>query len=127
MIEREMLPHLLKLARQFKAVVGTGPRQSGGRFIITGSQHLGLPESVNPSLAGRVALLELLPYSKQEIAHGGYAPDTLDLALFTGAYPRYTIRNRTRSSGTTAILPPTSSAVSAPSSTSATSSFSNSS
>ena len=38
-----------------------------GQYIITGSQHLLLSEKVSQSLAGRVALCELLPCSSSEI------------------------------------------------------------
>ncbi|MDR1280416.1 MAG: ATP-binding protein, partial [Opitutaceae bacterium] len=58
-----------------------------GRFIITGSQHLALSQTVSQSLAGRVVLLELLPFSLREMIAGGIAPPTLADALFNGAYP----------------------------------------
>jgi len=39
-----------------------------GKFILTGSQHLGLSEAVGQSLAGRTAILHLLPPSLGELA-----------------------------------------------------------
>jgi predicted AAA+ superfamily ATPase len=153
MIKRDLLPHLVTLATRFKAVLVTGPRQSGkttlvrsafphkpyvsledpderlmatedprsflgrfphgaildeaqrvpmlfsyllrlldesqqmGLFIITGSQHLGLIETVSQSLAGRVAVLELLPFSRHELTLGRMAPQTADGAMFLGGYP----------------------------------------
>ena len=42
-------------------------RHKCGRFILTGSQNLLLAESVSESLAGRVAVLKLLPLSRREI------------------------------------------------------------
>ena len=42
-------------------------RHKRGRFILTGSQNLLLAGSVSESLAGRVAILELLPLSRREI------------------------------------------------------------
>ena len=42
-------------------------RHKRGRFILTGSQNLLLAGSVSESLAGRVAVLELLPLSRREI------------------------------------------------------------
>ncbi|HOX46685.1 MAG TPA: ATP-binding protein [Myxococcota bacterium] len=40
---------------------------SPGRFVLTGSQNLLLMEGVSQTLAGRLALLELLPFSLAEI------------------------------------------------------------
>ena len=42
-------------------------RHKCGRYVLTGSQNLLLAESVNESLAGRVAVLRLLSLSKREI------------------------------------------------------------
>ena len=58
-----------------------------GRFIITGSQHLGLTAAVSQSLAGRVALLELLPFTRNELRKGDYASEHLETTLFNGSYP----------------------------------------
>ncbi len=43
-------------------------RQRNGQFILTGSQSLQLTESIAESLAGRAALLRLMPLSLREIA-----------------------------------------------------------
>ncbi len=59
-----------------------------GRWILTGSQNLLLLESVTQSLAGRTALHELLPLSWGEIRRFDRHPADLDLALFSGGYPR---------------------------------------
>ncbi len=42
-------------------------RQAAGMFWLTGSQHFGLMKGVQESLAGRVALLELLGFSPYEL------------------------------------------------------------
>jgi len=59
-----------------------------GRFILTGSQHFGLTESISQSLAGRVALLTLLPPSLDELRRFPDPPTDLLTALWTGSYPR---------------------------------------
>lgn len=59
-----------------------------GLFILTGSQHFGFMEKVTQSLAGRVSILKLLPFSVEELRHGRKLPPALDDVLFTGGYPR---------------------------------------
>jgi len=58
-----------------------------GRFILTGSIQLELMESVTQSLAGRTALLTLLPFSLGELEGAERAPDSLDLLLQQGLFP----------------------------------------
>lgn len=58
-----------------------------GRFLLTGSQQLGLMSSVTQSLAGRSAIVELLPFTHAELGAAGQAPADLDAALFMGGYP----------------------------------------
>jgi uncharacterized protein len=63
-------------------------RPDPGRFILTGSQHLGLSDAVSQTLAGRTAVLHLLPPSYDELLRFDAPPRTLDDVLWTGAYPR---------------------------------------
>lgn len=58
-----------------------------GKFILTGSQHLGITYRISQSLAGRTALLELLPFSIDELKRGSFLPEELNSALFKGSYP----------------------------------------
>jgi uncharacterized protein len=58
-----------------------------GRFILTGSQHFLLMESISQTLAGRIALLELFPFALEEIP-SEKRPGTLDRLIHTGGYPR---------------------------------------
>ncbi|MGI6395229.1 MAG: ATP-binding protein [bacterium] len=57
-----------------------------GEIILTGSQNFLLMESVTQSLAGRVAILNLLPFSLNELEHFANNNGT-DWFLFTGMYP----------------------------------------
>lgn len=59
-----------------------------GMYILTGSQNLQLMEAVDQSLAGRVGLLHLLPFSKSEMEAGGILPQSIDEKLLYGCYPR---------------------------------------
>lgn len=58
-----------------------------GMFIITGSHQLELHQAITQSLAGRTALLQLLPMTLDELGAAGIEL-TLDDALLSGGYPR---------------------------------------
>lgn len=154
MVNRDVEPRLKMLARQFPAIVLTGPRQSGkstlcqkvfaklpyvtlespdvrafsledprgflkqfpkgavldeiqnspqlpsylqeiidrepapGRWILTGSHNLSVMESTSQSLAGRSAVVHLLPLSRHEVVEFSNHPKTLNGTLLTGGYPR---------------------------------------
>ncbi len=64
-----------------------------GQFILTGSQQFGLLREVAQSLAGRVGLLELPPFSYSEIKGTRHAPNSLDELLWKGLYPPLYDRN----------------------------------
>ncbi len=57
-----------------------------GTFILTGSAQLELMSSVSQSLAGRTALVKLLPFSLEE-AYPQKTP-SIDTLIYTGFYPR---------------------------------------
>jgi len=58
-----------------------------GMFILTGSTQFELLKNISQSLAGRTALVKLLPFSHEEITDitSGFS---LNRLLFTGFYPR---------------------------------------
>lgn len=58
-----------------------------GRFVLTGSQQLEVMGRVRQSLAGRVARVELLPFSYSELHAAKRAPASVDEAMFRGGYP----------------------------------------
>ena len=58
-----------------------------GRWILTGSHNLALAQSVSQSLAGRSAVLTLLPLARSEVVRFPGFPHDLDEALLTGGYP----------------------------------------
>ncbi len=62
-------------------------KRRNGMFLLTGSHQLLLDEGVTQSLAGRTALLTLLPLSIAEVHAFGRTPGTNEL-LHTGFYPR---------------------------------------
>jgi predicted AAA+ superfamily ATPase len=58
-----------------------------GMFILTGSHQLELHQAISQSLAGRTALLTLLPMSLRELMEARFDL-SLDEALIQGGYPR---------------------------------------
>ncbi|TAL31038.1 MAG: ATP-binding protein [Spirochaetes bacterium] len=62
-------------------------KKGNGRFILTGSHQFDLLSSVTQSLAGRTALINLLPFTIDEIYAPKKTPD-IDTVLYTGFYPR---------------------------------------
>jgi len=62
-------------------------RQQPGNYILTGSQNLLLLDKISQSLAGRTAMVTLLPFSMRE-AYRDRPPATLEEMLYTGFYPR---------------------------------------
>jgi hypothetical protein len=62
-------------------------RPVSGRFVLTGSQHLAVAAGVAQSLAGRTAVLHLLPPSLDELRRFPAAPQSLAETLLAGAFP----------------------------------------
>ena len=62
-------------------------KRRNGLFVLTGSEQFRLSDAISQSLAGRTALLKLLPFSLAERQRAG-ASDTLNDILFSGFYPR---------------------------------------
>jgi len=58
-----------------------------GRFILTGSHQLQLHQSIAQSLAGRTAILKLLPLSISELTQAGIDIDKYEL-MYRGFLPR---------------------------------------
>jgi uncharacterized protein len=76
------------LPSYLQAIVDRDPRR--GRFILTGSQQFELMTQVSQSLAGRAAILRLLPFTLAETrrAQGNTATANLGEVLRSGFYPR---------------------------------------
>ena len=58
-----------------------------GLFVLTGSEQFRLSGTIGQSLAGRTALLRLLPFSLTESRRAG-ASEKIDDILYSGFYPR---------------------------------------
>jgi predicted AAA+ superfamily ATPase len=64
-----------------------------GVYVLTGSFNFGLMEGISQSLAGRVAILELLPFSFSELDRAERLPVSIEELMYTGCYPRIYDRN----------------------------------
>jgi predicted AAA+ superfamily ATPase len=71
-----------------------GDRQERGRWLLTGSQQFGLMANLTESLAGRVAILELLPLGIDEVPPG--EPASAEQAIWLGGYPEPRLRPEAR-------------------------------
>ena len=61
-------------------------RQEYGRYVLTGSSQFTLQHNISETLAGRIGLLQLLPFDISEL------PDT-DIPIENGCYPEQVMRN----------------------------------
>ena len=57
-----------------------------GRWVLTGSQQIELVRGATQSMAGRVSILELLPFAQEELP-GARRPRTPNEAVLRGGYP----------------------------------------
>ncbi len=62
--------------------------QQTGEFVLTGSQHFLFMEKITQSLAGRVAIFNLLPFSLNEVKGADFQKDTALEYIYNGFFPR---------------------------------------
>jgi uncharacterized protein len=86
--EAQRFPELFSYIQTHVDLVG-----KEGMFILSGSHNFLLMESVSQTLAGRTAILKLLPLSLKELQNQQFTiPDS---HIFTGFYPRIFDKNLT--------------------------------
>lgn len=61
--------------------------QKPGFFVLTGSENILLNYHISQTLAGRIALVTLLPLSLEELDQASLLPKELEKAIFQGFYP----------------------------------------
>jgi predicted AAA+ superfamily ATPase len=81
--EVQYVPELFSYLQVF-----TDERNRKGEYILTGSQNFLLMEKISQSLAGRVAIFHLLPFSWSELKNTDYRPQNWEQYLVGGSYPR---------------------------------------
>lgn len=73
--------------------VVTDERQRTGEYILTGSQNFLMMERISQSLAGRVAVFNLLPFSWRELQDTDYQFISWESYLVNGSYPRKLVQD----------------------------------
>jgi len=81
--EAQYAPELFSYIQSF-----IDERDETGMFILSGSQNFLMMKSIFQSLAGRVGILSLLPFSNGELASAGLLREDTNEWLFSGHYPR---------------------------------------
>lgn len=88
-------PWIIDEAQRFPALFSyiqdyVDREKKAGHFILSGSQNFLLSQHISQTLAGRIAILELLPLSYQEFKTAPLLANSLSLwqYLFHGSYPR---------------------------------------
>ena len=79
------IQHTPELLSYIQGLVDLNPVP--GRYLLTGSRQPSLHEAVSQSLAGRTAILTLLPFSFEELKNYNVAPEAFPL-MVTGGFPR---------------------------------------
>ena len=64
-----------------------------GHFIITGSQNFLLMQNISQTLAGRIAILKLLPFSLEELKISKRLSTDFSTTIYNGLYPRIYDKN----------------------------------
>jgi len=80
------IQHVPKLFSYIQAFVDESG--ANGQYILTGSQNFLLIENISQTLAGRIAILRLLPFSRDELKKSPYDHKDLFKWIHTGFYPR---------------------------------------
>ncbi len=81
--EIQRLPQLLSYLQ-----VAVDNQRENGRYVLTGSHQLALREAIAQSLAGRTAILHLLPFSIAELVDNNLGFANAEDYLYQGFLPR---------------------------------------
>jgi len=74
-----------QLLSYLQGIVDKNPRP--GYFVLTTSHNFLMNQAISQSLAGRVAILSLLPLSLNELNQQTVLSNDIDTAVFSGGYP----------------------------------------
>jgi predicted AAA+ superfamily ATPase len=60
-----------------------------GKYVLTGSQQFGLMPGITQSLAGRVGMIQLLPFAMDELKSADKMPNDINRLMLYGMYPPF--------------------------------------
>ncbi len=80
------IQHAPKLLSYIQTYVDEAHRP--GHIILTGSQNILLNAAISQTLAGRIAIFTLLPFSINELKSNGLLGDRVEDLAYKGGYPR---------------------------------------
>lgn len=81
--EIQRVPHLISYIQYI-----VDENKVNGQFVLTGSHQLALREAITQSLAGRTAILNLLPFSIAELSSANITFSTFEEYAYHGFLPR---------------------------------------
>jgi len=81
--EAQLMPELFSYLQTI-----SDENKKSGEFILTGSQNFLMSAKISQSLAGRVFITHLLPFSIEELKKSGEWKDNFNQFIFKGFYPR---------------------------------------
>ena len=84
-----ILDEVQRVPELFSYIQGIVDRHNlPGEFILSGSQNFLLMHNISQTLAGRIAVLKLLPFSNKELSATEFAGQLLEERISSGSYPR---------------------------------------
>ncbi len=72
----------------FSYLQGIVDENKSAKYVLSGSQNFLLSEQIGQSLAGRVGILKLMPFSMTELENANLLLGSFELVAFKGFYPR---------------------------------------
>lgn len=82
-----VLDEIQRTPELFSYIQGIVDNNKEIHFVLSGSQNFLLLENISQSLAGRAAILKLLPFSISELHSEKLVPDSYEQLIFAGMYP----------------------------------------
>lgn len=92
--DKTIIDEIQRVPELFSYIQGHVDKENkDGMYLLAGSHNFLLMQHVGQSLAGRTAVLRLLPFSHAEMQIGNILPETVDQEIFKGGYPRLYDKN----------------------------------
>ena len=83
-----VLDEIQRTPELFSYLQGIVDKNKKIHFVLSGSQNFLLLENISQSLAGRAAVLKLLPFGISELQTAKLVSDSYEQLIFKGMYPR---------------------------------------